>query len=133
MTITLPKNASNGGGDCQTILHPGKEAIMAQGKFRQFYTEVFVPEHRHPGTAAFHMAGTLSGLALVAAALTVISPWWLFAFPVAHVGPGLVGHRLFERNETAGDLRVTRSDYPRLWFLAANHVMTARLLLGRRA
>jgi hypothetical protein len=48
-----------------------------------------------------------------------------------HAVPGLVGQRLVERNAAVGDLRVTRTDYRILWFIAANHVMTFELLTGQ--
>jgi hypothetical protein len=47
---------------------------------------------------------------------------------VVHAVPGLLGHRLFERNAAVGDLRVTRQDHSPLWFIAANHRMSWELL-----
>jgi hypothetical protein len=96
--------------------------------FSQFYRDHFLAEHRHPANIACHIAGTLAGLALIAAGLTVISPWWIILFPVVHAAPGLIGHRLFERNAAVGDVRVLRRDFPRRWFIAANHVMTAQTI-----
>jgi hypothetical protein len=48
-----------------------------------------------------------------------------------HVLPGLLGHRLFDRDKTIGDVRLTRTDYPLWWFLIANHIMAARVLALR--
>jgi len=75
----------------------------------------------------------LASAALVVWALAA-GPWWLALFyPVVHVVPGLIGHRLFERDAERGDLRVGRRDYPGLWFIAANHRLAWRALTGRRA
>jgi hypothetical protein len=105
----------------------------ARPPFRIFYTEHFIPEHRHPLNIALHVLGTLAGLALLgAAAAMFISPWWALTFPLVHAGPGLIGHRLFERNAAVGDSRLTRTDFPLHWFIIANHMMLARMLLGRR-
>jgi hypothetical protein len=46
--------------------------------------------------------------------------------------PGLIGHRLFERNAAVGDVRVTRTEFPPWWFIAANHWLTFDVLLRRR-
>ncbi len=101
--------------------------------FGQFYRGDYAADHRHPVNLAMHALGTVAGLALLAAAMFgAISWWWALAFPVVHAVPGLLGHRLFDRNAAVGDLRVLRGDYPGLWFIAANHIMTAGLLIGRR-
>lgn len=97
-------------------------------QFRAFYRNVFLPEHQHPGNVALHVAGTLLGLACVVAAVLAGRPWLALAFPVVHALPGLIGHRLFERNAAVGDVRVLRKDHSPLWFIAANHVMTLELL-----
>jgi hypothetical protein len=51
--------------------------------------------------------------------------------PLVHAAPGLLGHRLLERNITVGDARWRRRDYPRWWFIVANHRMTFERLTGR--
>jgi hypothetical protein len=56
--------------------------------------------------------------------------WWALAFPVVHAVPGLIGHRLFERNAQLGDVRVFQGEYPGLWFMAANHMMMIEVLTG---
>jgi hypothetical protein len=58
-------------------------------------------------------------------------PLALLLFPVVHAAPGLLGHRLFERDAVVGDLRVTRTDFPKAWFIAANHVLAWEVLSGR--
>jgi hypothetical protein len=106
---------------------------LPRPSFSAFYRGDYAADHQHPANLALHALGTVAGLALLAvAALGAISPWWALAFPVVHAVPGLLGHRLFDRNTEVGDLRVLRSDYPGYWFIAANHIMTAGLLLGRR-
>ena len=102
-------------------------------RFEQFYADHYRAEHHHPINIACHAFGTLLGIALlVVAATAIISPWWALTFPVVHAAPGLLGHRLFERNLAVGDPRLGRTDFPLYWFIAANHRLTWRLLTGRR-
>jgi hypothetical protein len=111
---------------------PSNAEAAARG-FDEFYRLVFLPEHRHPVNVALHVFGTVAGLAYVPTMLSM--PWWwwpaVVLFPVVHAGPGLIGHRLLERNQYVGDARWRRTDFPGWWFIAANHRMTAELLLGR--
>jgi hypothetical protein len=100
--------------------------------FAEFYQHHFLPEHRHPANVALHVAGTLASALAAAAALLSPWPWLALAWPLLHAAPGLLGHRLFERNAAVGDLRITRTDFPPHWFIAANHRLTAEVLLGRR-
>jgi hypothetical protein len=101
--------------------------------FGGFYRDHYLAEHQTTGNVAMHMLGTISGLALLFAALAgLISPWWALAFPIVHVVPGLIGHLLFERNGAVGNVRVLRTDFPGYWFMIANHVLLFRLLTGRR-
>jgi hypothetical protein len=114
------------------MISPSTPAATAQRlPFARFFHEVFLPEHQHPVNRALHIGGTWAGLAYAAAVLALASPWWLLLFPLVHAGPGLIGHRLFERNAAVGDVRVLRQDYPGYWFMAANHWMTALWLVGR--
>jgi hypothetical protein len=99
--------------------------------YAEFYAGPYLAEHHHPVNVALHVLGTLAGLALIAAGLTVISQWWILLFPIVHAAPGLIGHRLFERSEEVGDLRVLRQDFPATWFIRANHQLTWRLLTLR--
>ena len=110
---------------------PGADA-EARLPFGRFYREVFLPEHRQPLNVALHVLGTLLSGALLVAALGSGAWWWALAYPVVHAVPGLIGHRLLERNAAVGDLRVTRRDYPPHWFIAANHRLTWECLAGRR-
>jgi hypothetical protein len=102
--------------------------------FPDFYHYVFLAEHRHPINVALHMTGTIAGLVYVIGILAMPVLWWpaLLLFPVVHAGPGLIGHRLWERSLDVGDARWRRTDFPGWWFIAANHRMTAeRLLIWR--
>lgn len=98
-------------------------------RFKVFYTDVFLSEHRNPANVALHVLGTILGATFVCAVLLFGFPWFALAFPAVHAVPGLIGHRMFERNSAVGDIRVTRKDYSPLWFIAGNHVMAVELLL----
>ena len=102
--------------------------------FDDFYRHVFLPEHRHPLNVALHIVGTIAGWAYVFAVLRMPWPWWpaVLLVPVVHAGPGLIGHRLLERCGVVGDARWRRTDFPRRWFILANHRLTAERLLWRR-
>lgn len=107
------------------------EQALPEGSksFSTFYRGAYAADHSHPVNRALHMTGTLAGIGLLATGLAgAIAPWWLLGFPVVHVAPGLVGHRLFDRNLDLGDVRVIGGDYPNLWFMAANHLMTVTVL-----
>jgi hypothetical protein len=97
-------------------------------RFKDFYANVFLPEHQHPINVALHVLGTVLALVHLVAVLLLVMPWWVLAFPVVHAAPGLLGHRLLERNLAVGDLRFARKDYSPLWFIAGNHVMTWELV-----
>ena len=97
---------------------------VAKPGFGGFYQHHFLAEHQHPANRALHVAGTLAGLAWLPFSFWVGMPWLLLLFPVVHALPGLLGHRLFERNPQVGDVRVLRKDFSPLWFIAANHRLT---------
>lgn len=109
---------------------------MQRHAFWDFYCGPYHDDHRTWQNRALHLFGTLAGLALLVASVTLLPLWSALAFPVVHALPGLIGHRLFERNPVLGDVRFVRGHYPPLWFIAANHVMTwevlARPFGGRR-
>ena len=92
--------------------------------FNQFYDHHFLAEHQHPGNVALHIFGTVAGAAFVPATLLSAQPWWALLYPIVHAVPGLLGHRLFERNATVGDVRVLRNDFPLWWFIIGNHRLT---------
>jgi hypothetical protein len=101
-------------------------------RFRLFYVDHFRAEHQHPANVALHILGVVLSAALVAASLWRGQPLVALAYPVVHGAPGVLGHRLFERNAMVGDLRVTRDDFPLWWFIMANHVMLVEVLSGRQ-
>jgi hypothetical protein len=113
---------------------PATQPAASRPRFADFYRDVFLPEHRHPGNRMLHIAGTLLGLAWLAALVLWPAPWWarvaaLLLFPLVHAAPGLIGHRLFERSAVVGDARWRRRDWPAPWFIAANHWLTAQWLM----
>lgn len=95
--------------------------------FSAFYRDVFLDEHQHPANVALHVFGTVASAAWIVALPLMGWPWLTLLYPVVHAAPGLAGHRLFERSAEAGDIRVTRTDYSPLWFIAGNHRMTWEL------
>ncbi len=99
--------------------------------FSQFFATAYRADHRHPVNLALHIIGVFAGIALIIASLTVWPLWTIIGFPLVHVAPGLLGHRLFDRDAAVGDLRLTRTDYPLWWFLVANHLMAVRVLTLR--
>ncbi len=104
---------------------------MSDVDFWTFYKTTFLAEHQHPWNASFHVAGTVLGWATIPVVLLLqTSLWYLLLSPVLMIVPGLIGHRLWERNQAVGDLRVFRGDFPGLWFLLGNHVMTYHFLAG---
>lgn len=96
--------------------------------FKTFYETVYRSDHQHIANLTLHIVGVIAGLSLIVASLTVWPLWSALAFPVVHVAPGLLGHRLFDRDEALGDVRLTRTDFPLWWFLVANHLMAFRVL-----
>jgi hypothetical protein len=99
--------------------------------FKSFYQTVYRSDHRHPVNIALHIIGVFAGIGLILASLTVWPFWAALGFPIAHVGPGLIGHRFFDRDEAIGDMRLTRTDVPLWWFIIANHLMAMRVLTLR--
>lgn len=103
----------------------------SRGSFKEFYHGAYADDHATRANRICHVIGTVAGLALLVACATVISSWWALAFPFVHAVPGLVGHRLFERNPDIGDLRVFDGTYPGPWFMAANHLRLWDMIRGR--
>ena len=99
--------------------------------FAEFYREHFRAEHQHPANVSLHVLGVLASAVWLVWAIGSSMPWLALAYPVVHAVPGLVGHRLFERNAAVGDVRVLRRDFPLAWFILANHVMVIDLMLRR--
>ena len=99
--------------------------------FEAFYREHFLLEHSHPGNIALHVFGTCASLAFLPYILLYHSPWFLLLYPLVNAVPGLLGHKLFEPNLQVGDIRVFRNDFPKYWFLVANHKLTLQVLSGQ--
>ena len=100
--------------------------------FVHFYRTQYRDEHRITANIMLHVVGVVAGLAVIAASFTVWPLWTVLLFPVAHALPGLLGHRLFERDAGVGDVRVTRTDVPVWWFLVANHMLVVDLVVPGR-
>jgi len=98
-------------------------------RFNAFYRTVFLAEHRHQINIAMHVFGTIASALWVVVSVLGTQPAWVLLYPLVHAAPGLIGHRLFERNAVIGDVRVTRSDYSPVWFIMANHCLTWDLLV----
>ncbi len=96
--------------------------------FSDFYRDTFLPEHTHPANIALHVFGTIISAVFAITVLPTSMPWLVLLYPIVHAAPGLIGHRLFERSAAVGDVRVTRSDYSPVWFIAGNHRMTWDLM-----
>ncbi len=102
-----------------------------RASFDDFYNGAFIQEHQHPLTIALHVFGTVAGL-LWLVVTPILGMWYLIIlFPIVHAVPGLIGHRLFERNKEVGDVRITRKDFPIVWFIIANHRLTWDLIRRR--
>jgi hypothetical protein len=101
---------------------------MQHSPFWTFYHGAYHNDHKTWPNRSLHIIGTLAGLALLVASVTIMPLWCALAFPVVHALPGLIGHRLFERNFVLGDLRFVDGHYPPLWFIVANHIMTWEVL-----
>lgn len=99
---------------------------MEHEKFRSFdqFWPHYVAEHSKPATRALHAAGTLAGLALIAAGAWT-GRWWLAlsALPIGY-GAAWVGHFFVEHNRPA------TFRYP-LWSFLADYKMIALMLAGR--
>jgi hypothetical protein len=94
--------------------------------FMIFYHNVFQLEHQHSINRLFHISGSLASIVLLWNVFIErkYSKKTLLVFPFVVSIPGLIGHYLFERNDTIGNLRLDRADYPKLWFLWGNYMMT---------
>jgi hypothetical protein len=108
---------------------PSSNPASLRPRFAEFYREHFRAEHQHPANVALHVVGVLASAVWLVWAIGSSMPWLALAYPVVHAVPGLVGHRLFERNAAVGDVRVLRRDFPLAWFILGNHVMVLDLML----
>ena len=95
-----------------------------------FYRNTFIPEHQHPANILLHVFGVAASAALIVFAVYSGEWAWGLLYPVVHAAPGLIGHRLFERNAEVGDVRLNRTDHPLWWFIIGNHLMFLDVLFG---
>jgi hypothetical protein len=95
-----------------------------------FYRNTFIPEHQHPANILLHVFGVAASAALIVFAVYSGEWAWGLLYPVVHAAPGLIGHRLFERNAEVGDIRLDRTDHPLWWFIIGNHLMFLDVLFG---
>jgi hypothetical protein len=103
--------------------------MTSKPTFEDFYTNIFIPEHQNPWNVGFHAVGVFSSLALIGlVAAKKLHPLYLLTYPGVVAVPGLIGHRLFERNEVIGDARFLRKDYPLHYFLIGNYYITWDLI-----
>jgi hypothetical protein len=110
-----------------------EQSIMRERqRFIDFYRTQYRAEHRVPANVALHLAGVALGLGVIVAGIAQGPLWMIVLFPIAHALPGLVGHRLFERDAEVGDLRMLRNDVPPWWFIIANHMLAVDVLLPFR-
>ena len=98
--------------------------------FMGFYRNTFIPEHQHPANILLHVVGVAASAGLIVFAVYSGEWAWGLLYPVVHAAPGLIGHRLFERNAEVGDVRLNRTDHPLWWFIIGNHLMVVDLLFG---
>lgn len=98
--------------------------------FMSFYRHTFIPEHQHPANILLHVVGVAASAALIVFAVYSGEWAWGLLYPVVHAVPGLIGHRLFERNAEVGDIRLDRTDHPLWWFIIGNHLMFLDVLFG---
>lgn len=109
---------------------PSRRPHTSRPGFAGFYREHFRAEHQHPANISLHVLGVIASAALLIWAISWRMPWLALAYPVVHAAPGLLGHRLFERNAAVGDVRVLRRDFPMAWFILGNHLLVLDLMLG---
>ena len=100
-------------------------------RFKMFYEEVFIKEHRNFYNVLLHCSGTILGLLWILYIFLNLNFLLLLLFPVIHALPGLIGHRLFERNKNVGDFRFIRKDFPNYYFIIANHFLLIEVLTGK--
>jgi hypothetical protein len=100
-------------------------------EFKKFYEEVFLLEHQSRLNRYLHYLGVYLSFMVIPLAIYFSNIFLLLAYLPVHVIPGLLGHYLFERNSTIGNIRIDRRDFPIFWFILANILMAAQGLVGK--
>ena len=90
--------------------------------FQEFWPR-YLDAHRDPRTRMFHVAGTIAGTALAAAAVATRRPWLAAAALVAGYGPAWFSHAFIERNRP----ETFRAPFSSL---AADYIMAWHVLRG---
>jgi hypothetical protein len=90
--------------------------------FQEFWPR-YLLAHSRPATRACHVAGTLAGTTLVAAAVASRKPWLAAVGLVAGYAPAWISHALIERNKP----ETFRAPFSSL---AADYLMAWHVLRG---
>ncbi len=91
--------------------------------FASFF-RFYVRQHSHPANRWLHAIGTVSGIAVVVAALATHHPWAALLWPVVAYGFAWTGHFLIEGNRPA------TFGHP-LWSFLGDFRMLGLMLTGR--
>jgi hypothetical protein len=91
--------------------------------FATFWPE-YVRAHSQPGTRAVHLAGTLTGWALLVAAVALQHWWWIALALVVPYALAWISHFFVEHNRPA------TFEHP-LWSWWADQKMVALMLSGK--
>jgi hypothetical protein len=76
--------------------------MNVETNFADFWPE-YVRAHNQPGTRAFHLAGTLTGWALLVAAVVLRHWWWIVLALLLPYALAWISHFFVEHNR-AGDV-----------------------------
>jgi len=97
--------------------------MKPQNNFASFWPE-YVRAHSRTGTRAIHLAGTLSGWALLVAAVALQRWWWIALALVVSYALAWISHFFVEHNRPA------TFEHP-LWSWWADQKMVALILMGK--
>lgn len=97
--------------------------MSTESNFATFWPE-YVRAHSQPGTRAVHLAGTLTGWALLLAAVALQRWWWLALALVVPYALAWISHFFVEHNRPA------TFEHP-LWSWWADQKMIALMLTGK--
>ncbi|MFN2448842.1 MAG: Mpo1-like protein [Candidatus Baltobacteraceae bacterium] len=90
--------------------------------FTEFWPR-YLGAHRDPRTRTLHVAGTIAGTALVAAAIDLRKPWLAAAGLAAGYGPAWFSHAFIEHNKP-------ETFHAPLASIAADYVMAYHVVRG---